>query len=115
MEVSIGYELYSWQGANGEWDSCVLYTTSSRKTVKQIFDEKITLRGFDQLKRKLDTLPKGARVSWLRGIPSGPSPKPKGSERLGYPPTEQIQDIRRYAEGRNITIVIHGAPDGLPK
>jgi hypothetical protein len=90
------------------------YTTNIEKTVKQVFDEKRTLRGFDQLKRKLDALPEGARMSWLNRIPLGTGPKAKGSERLGYPRSDVIQEIRRYAEGRNIKIVIHGAPDGLP-
>jgi hypothetical protein len=112
--VPIGYELYSWQEASGEWNFCILYTTNIEKTVKQVFDEKRTLRGFVQLKRKLDALPEGARVSWLNRIPLGTGPNAKGSERLGYPPSDVIQEIRRYAEGRNIKIVIHGGPDGLP-
>jgi hypothetical protein len=112
--VPIGYELYSWREASGEWNFCILYTTSIGKTVKQVFDDKRTLRGFDQLKRKLDTLPEGARVSWLNRIPLSKGPKAKGSEGLGYPPSDVIQEIRHYAEGRNIKIVIHGASDGLP-
>jgi hypothetical protein len=112
--VSLGYELYSWQKGSGEWDFCILYTTNIEKTVRQVFDEKTTLHGPDELKRKLDTLPEGTRVHWLDRVPLGASPKAKGSERLSYPTKDVIQDIRRYAERRDVKIMIHGSPDGLP-
>ena len=112
--AQIGYELYSWKEANGDWSFSVLYTTSIQKTVKQVLDDKTALHGLDQLKAKVDALPRGARVSWLGRIPVSTGPRAKGSERLGYPPVDVIQDVRRHAEKRNIKIVIHGSPDALP-
>jgi hypothetical protein len=102
----MGYNLYSWQDPKGDWNFCVLFDTNSQKTVKQVFDQRTTLRGVDQLKRKLSKLPEGANVFWFNRIPLGTSPKAKGSEGLGYPPTNMIEEIQRYAETRKIKIEV---------
>ncbi len=104
--VPMGYDLYSWQDAKGEWNFCVLLDTNSQKTVKQVFDKRTALRGVDQLKRKLSELPEGASVLWFNRIPLGPQPKAKGSEGLGYPPPNVVEEIQKYAEARKIKVEV---------
>jgi hypothetical protein len=102
----MGYELYSWQSPNGDWNFCVLFNTSSEKTIEEVFDAKTTLRGVNQLKQKLSTLPEGARIFWLDRIPTGTGPKAKGSGGLRYPPSDIIEEIRHYAEAHKIRIEV---------
>ena len=47
------YQLYSWEDANGGWNFSVLHDTNHQKTVAEVFNPKVTLKGLDQLKRKL--------------------------------------------------------------
>jgi len=102
----MGYELYSWQDSTGGWNFSISYNTSREKTVKEVFNQKTVLRGVDQLKRRLSKLPNGASVFWLDRIPTGTRPKAKGSESLGYPPLEMIQEIQKYAEAHKIKVEV---------
>jgi hypothetical protein len=104
--VPKGYELYSWQGAERDWEFCVLFNTDSEKSVKQVFDKRTTLKGVDRLKHRLSELPEGASVFWLNRIPLGTRPKAKGSEGLAYPPQSVIDEIRQYAETRKIKVEV---------
>jgi hypothetical protein len=100
----MAYELYSWQDSSGGWNFCVLYNTSSGKTVQQVFSKKTELRGIDQLKRRISQLPAGSSISWVDRLPSGTGPKAKGSENLKYPPPEVMSEIKRFAEAHNIKV-----------
>lgn len=100
----MAYELYSWQDADGGWNFCVLYNTSSQKTVQQVFSKKTELRGVDQLKHRISELPAGASISWVDRLPSGTGPKAKGSESLKYPPAETMADVKRFAEAHSIKV-----------
>src|SRR5882672_2248915 len=59
------YELYSWQGSNGGWNFCLLYNTSSEKTVQEVFSKKTELRGLGQLKHRISALPVGSSIVWV--------------------------------------------------
>jgi len=98
------YELYSWQDSSGGWSFCVLYNTSSEKTVKEVFNKKTELRGVDELKHRISELPAGASISWVNRLPTGTKPKAKGSEGLKYPPAEIMDDVKRFAEAHGVTI-----------
>jgi hypothetical protein len=104
QKTPMSYELYSWQDLKGVWKFCLLYNTSSEKTVKEVFSKKTELQGTDQLKRRISELPAGASISWVDRIPSGTGPKAKGSESLKYPPADVMADVKRFAEGHNIRI-----------
>jgi hypothetical protein len=98
------YELYSWQDSSGGWSFCVLYNTSSEKTVKEVFNKKTELRGVDELKHRISELPAGASISWVNRLPTGTKPNVKGSEGLKYPPAEIMDDVKRFAEAHGVTI-----------
>jgi hypothetical protein len=100
----MAYELYSWPDSSGGWNFCVLYNTSSEKTVQQVFNKKTELRGVDQLKHRISELPAGASIAWVDRLPSGTGPKAKGSESLKYPPADIMADVRRFAEEHNIKV-----------
>jgi hypothetical protein len=105
QKTPMGYELYSWQDSSGGWSFCVLYNTSSEKTVREVFNKKTELRGVDQLKHRISQLPTGASISWVNRLPTAASkPKAKGSEGLKYPPTEIMEDVKRFAEAHGVTI-----------
>lgn len=101
------YELYSWQGPDGDWNFRILPTTDRQKTVAEVFSHKSAIHGIDQLKRRVSELPISSDIVWfdrltLSGV------KVKGSERLKYPPKKVVDEVRNSAKTRNIRI---DAPD----
>lgn len=98
------YELYSWQDAGGEgWNYRLPYNTNRQKTVKEVFDTRLVLRGMDRLKRKLSVLPAGSTIVWfdrltLNGV------RLKDSEGLKYPPEEIVNEVTHSAEKRGIKV-----------
>lgn len=103
--MSVTYELYSWQDSKGDWNFSIFHTTNRNKTVKEIFNKKTTLRGLDRLKRRISDLPAGSTIVLVDRVTEAGGVKVKGSEKLRYPPTDIIDDIRRHAEARHIQIV----------
>lgn len=103
-KIPMAYELYSWRASGRGWSFCLLYNTSSEKTVQQVFNKKTELRGVDQLKRRIAQLPAGASISWVDRLPSGTGAKAKGSESLKYPPVEIMNDVKRFCEAHNIKV-----------
>jgi len=97
------FELYSWEQAKGGWSFCLLYTTDRQKTPEEVFSDKTALQGIQQLENEMSKLPRSSRVVWfdrlaLRGV------KTKGSERLRYPPKKIIDEVKRYADTREIKV-----------
>jgi hypothetical protein len=102
---AVYYELYSWQNtASSAWNFSVFYNTNRNKTVKEVFDEKAVLSGVDQLKLKIADMPEGSHIVWFDQLTINGA-KARGSEKLRYPPQELVQEIRRYAQTRNIQVV----------
>jgi hypothetical protein len=87
-----------------------LYNTDRQKTAKEVFDPKRTLRGLNELKRRVSEIPAGELIVWFDRLTIG-GVKVKGSERLAYPPEEVITEIISYARGRGIDII---GPPGHP-
>jgi hypothetical protein len=102
----LGYELYSWQDdpKGTRWNFSLLYTTNRGKTVKEVFDRKIILRGVEQFKHRVSELPKGSMIVWTDRLMLN-GQRLKGSERLGYPPPDVREEVRNYIEGRQIELV----------
>src|SRR5260370_4941561 len=82
QQAPMNYELYSWQNSADGWSFCVLYNTSSEKTVKQVFNKRTELRGTEQLKKRISELLAGASITCVDRLPTGTGPKAKGSEAL---------------------------------
>jgi|GraSoiStandDraft_24_1057298.scaffolds.fasta_scaffold37465_2 hypothetical protein len=102
--VPMGYELYSWQQPNGSWSFSLLPSPSGvNVSAQEVFNKKFHLSGVKELKRKISGLPAGATIYWLNRI-SGTDQKAKQGEKLSYPPSETMQDIRHYAEARKIKV-----------
>jgi hypothetical protein len=106
----MSYELYSWQGSNGSWNFCVLASPSGVNiSAEQVFNKKFLLSGVKELKRKISELPVGATIIWPDRILLSTGQKAKESEKLSYPPSETLQDIRHYAEARKIKVDVLSA------
>jgi hypothetical protein len=104
------YQLYSWEDANGGgWNFSVLHDTNRQKTVAEVFNPKVTLKGLDQLERKLSEMPKGSHVVWFDRLTLGGT-KVKGSESLKYPPDQVVAEIKQHAQTQNIDIVGPSTP-----
>jgi hypothetical protein len=100
----MAYELYSWQEPNGGWSFSLLASPSGPNvTAEQIFNRKFFLNGVNGLKRKIAGLPSGTTVFWLDQT-VGASQVAKGEARLKLPPLRTIQDIKHYAETREVKI-----------
>jgi hypothetical protein len=104
QKAPLTYQLYSWEDTSSGWNFCVLHDTNRQKTVAKVFSPKATLKGLDQLKRKLSEMPEGSRLVWFDRLTVG-GVKVKGSESLKYPPDEVVAQVRQYAQARNIEIV----------
>lgn len=98
------FQLYSWGDANGDWNFSILPDTNRQKTVAEVFNPKVTLKGLEQLKRKLSAMPTGSHVVWFDRLTLGGA-KVKGSESLKYPPDQVVAEIRQHAQTRSINIV----------
>jgi hypothetical protein len=108
-----GYELYSWEAEN-QWHFTLITGTNRNKTWQEIVsgeDEisntgwtKIQVIGEAAIKNALGKLPKGESVFWLdeRGLAQAVEPPIK----MGLPPAGIISDIKSYAEGRCIDLVV---------
>jgi len=98
------YELYSWQDGHGNWCFAMLYTTSRQKSVEEIFDKKVVIRGLDKLKQRISRLDRPSRIIWAdKLIFNGAIVK--GSERLEWPPRNVIEEVKNYAAGRHVEII----------
>lgn len=98
------YELYSWPDNSGGWNFSILGTTSRVKTPEEIFNEKEAIRGVDKLKQKISHLVRPSRIVWTENLAYKGVPI-KGTERLGWPPREIIEDVKLYAAERHVEIL----------
>jgi hypothetical protein len=100
----MAYELYSWQATNGGWSFYMAPSPSGVNIpAKQIFDKRFRL-SVEQLARKVSRLPEGATVYWLDHVTSRDSRETKAATRLRYPPSDEVQGIKRIAEAHSIKI-----------
>jgi hypothetical protein len=103
----MSYELYSWQESSGSWSFSLLASPSGvNVSAAQVFDTKFRLSGVKELNRKISGLPVGATIFWADRIPLSSGEKASENKKLGYPPSEMIQDVRRSAEARKIKIEV---------
>jgi len=99
------YELYCWQTSQAVWQFVLLPNTSRDKTVDEVFDNPDVMTGVDAFRRRLETLEAGASVLIVAELPApdrlGPA---SGSERLRIPPERMLDDLRKTARRRRVTI-----------
>jgi hypothetical protein len=96
-------ELYSWKDSNGEWTFSILGTTNRQKTAEEVFGEKEAIHGVDQLKRRISHLPRPSRLVWFDKLIFNGTPV-VGTERLGWPTKEVIEEVKRYAAARHVEV-----------
>jgi hypothetical protein len=102
-EPRLTNELYSWRDGNGVWTFVIMGTTSRQKTVDEVFNQKEAIHGVDELKRRISHLARSSRLVWFDKLIFNGAPV-KGTERLGWPPKEIIEDVKRYAAERHIEV-----------
>ena len=87
-----GYELYSWT-EHGEWKFSLLLGTNRNKSADEI-RQLAPISGIAALKEALGRLAVGESVSWFN----------TGAERLTYPPTEIVSDLKQFAGEKGIRL-----------
>lgn len=104
-KLPMGYELYSWQEANGSWDFCLLPSPSGVSIrAEEVFNKKFLLHGVNGVNRGLSKLPIGATIIWLDRILPEARSKVAESHCLGYPSADIIEQVRRYAATRHLQV-----------
>jgi hypothetical protein len=99
------YELYSWQDSGTKERSfCILYNTSREKTTKEVFNRKTVIRGLDELKKKISDLPAGSKIIWRDELTVN-GHQQNGSQKLKYPPEDVVQEVKHFAQTKNIEIL----------
>ena len=77
-----GYELYSW-GEDGQWFFSILIGTNREKTLEEIQSPDATLKGIEELKAVLESIPAGEVVTWISG------------DGLAFPPDANIRQVEK--------------------
>lgn len=88
-----GYELYSWE-KDGQWYFSVLIGTNREKTLEEIQSADVALKGIDELKAVLKSIPAGQYVTWL------------SKDGLTFPPDEIIQGVENICETQGLSLSI---------
>ncbi len=91
-----GYELYTWQ-SGGRWWFSLLTGTNRAKTIEEVTDPNLALKGVEDLETQLSYLAEGEFVTWLP-LPSGENPE--------IPPRELLEEIRAFCESRGLVCVL---------
>src|SRR5436190_11679065 len=97
----IGFELYSWQ-SKGTWRYAVMEGTTTVHSASVIQAPRTRLKNITYLKGRLATLQPGETVYWRHQAARG----------FGLPSKEIVEDLRRYADGLQIKLIL---PDEIPK
>jgi len=88
-----GYELYSWE-KDGQWYFSVVIGTNREKTLEEIQSADVALKGIDELKAVLKSIPAGQYVTWL------------SKDGLTFPPDEIIQGVENICETQGLSLSI---------
>jgi len=93
--------LYAWQAPAGAWNFSLFLgpPCADCNSVEDITDSKRIIRGVDQLKLRVSSLPMGSRITLAGRVAHG-----RGVERLDYPPASTLGEITRYAAARGIAV-----------
>jgi hypothetical protein len=94
VESMKGYELYSWE-KDGEWYFSILIGTNREKTIEEIQSSDATLKGMDELKAELESIPAGQYVTWWA------APEP-----LAFPPENLIQQVQKICKDQGLELGI---------
>jgi len=86
-----GYEHYSWREGN-EWNFSLLIGTNREKTLGEIKDAKIVLRGVNALTSALEQMPAGQYITW------------SSRDTLAFPPDEVIEQVEKVCSDRGLIL-----------
>lgn len=98
------YELYSWKGSGGNWEFSILQSTNRMKTAAEIFDERRTIHGLNNLKKEMLHLVRPSRIAWIKDLVYEGAPV-TGTERLGPPPKEIVYEIVEFASKHGVEVL----------
>ena len=104
--LGMAYELYSWQdGSEGKWNFSLLPSPSGVYIRGDaVFSKDATMRGSQELYRKIAALPAGSHIFWFDWILPNTPENMKASQRLKVPSGDLMKEIRRYAEAHHVPI-----------
>lgn len=107
-----GYELYSWQVGEEEWNFTLVTGTNRTKTFAEIITPensvdpegyvKLSVSGVEDLKKLLALLPAGEQILW-GGMDLG-GQVPDGTVYLSFPSAEMLTEIKTYCAGLGLTL-----------
>ena len=90
-----GYELYSWQ-AGGEWCFSLVLGTNRLKTYQEVKADTVAVKGLDSIQARLEQLPRGEQVFWVKqGVPG-----------MSLPPDAIIEQIKQLCGRLGISIAV---------
>jgi hypothetical protein len=90
-----GYELYSWQ-ASAEWCFSLVLGTNRLKTHEEVTADTVAVRGIHAIQARLERLPRGEQVFWVRQDVPG----------MALPPDEIVDQIVQFCERLGIHIAV---------
>jgi hypothetical protein len=90
-----GYELYSWQ-VTGEWHFSLVLGSNRLKTYEEVTADTVAVRGIDAIQARLERLPRGEQVFWVKQDVPG----------MSLPPDEIIEQIKQVCSRLGITIAV---------
>ena len=101
------YALYSWRDEKSQnWEFSILEGFSNHaKTSAEVFNEKTTLHGLDQLKQAVAKLPIASAL-WVDPNVFGNVTK-EVKKQLKYPPADVIQEVKNIASARQVKVMFY--------
>ena len=84
-----GYELISWE-EDEQWYFSILIGTNREKTLEEIQSPDATLKGIEELKAVLESIPAGEVVIWISG------------DGLAFPPDAIIRQVEKVCRDHGL-------------
>jgi hypothetical protein len=93
VESMKGFELYSWE-KDGEWYFSVLVGTNREKTLAEIQSPDAVLKGMEELKALLKSIPTGQYITWSAFDP------------LAFPPEDLTRQVAEFCAEQGLELSI---------
>jgi hypothetical protein len=104
-----GAALFAWQDGHGTWNfSIVERAGPGRPTLHQVQNN--ALRGLDELKNKISTLPDGYLLVWARfdfvEPEKGKREEGRKWNNITIPPAATLEEVKAFAAAHHVEVVV---------